>query len=115
MHRKRNITRGISAFFTALILISLSSMVVSRGSARPPVDEFKTYHAFMNENLSHRDDYFGFAEYHISRKFLLQAYENWHFENSKFILLRDFSETRRLVLMALSMAEGLTDYSMNIK
>ena len=91
-----------------IIIFTLSAIVILAGTKtfkQAPVQEFEDYHKAFEEAYEARayfyaEELFSDAIY-LSKK----AYEKWEFENTQWVMVRDYKELRRMILLAMSAAE----------
>lgn len=88
---------------SALLLIFVLFLSLNR--SLPPVKEFRAYHSLISTLLEEAEVNINLEAYDTARLFFDRAYDEWKEENTRFMLLRDYSESKRLVLIALSLAE----------
>lgn len=100
----------IVLFISIALLIFLIAIIIPK----PPVKEFNTYHKIIDEQgeelLTNPNETFSNAEF-----FRNEAYNEWQNQNTKCIIKRDYSESKRMILMAISFAEEATKNMKNNK
>lgn len=77
---------------------------------KPPVKEFNQYHEITNTiNLKTNND----SNIFINAEFFRdEAYKEWQKQNEKSLLRKNYNESKRMILMAISIAEEINkDYN----
>jgi len=98
---------GILTAITSVVAVFILFLILNR--SLPPVKEFRAYHSIMFSVLEEQGDNIDLEAYDTARLFFDRAYRDWQEENTRFMLLRDYSESKRLVLIAISLAEEVKD------
>lgn len=96
------------------IVISVMLFHLLRQVPKAPVDEFNDFHrvfdeAYKSQAYMHSEELFTDA-INLS----IKAYEKWHYENSQWILTRNYTEVKLLALLAMSTLEEAKEKSINL-
>ncbi len=114
MAQKRLTRRVIRVIILIISLIVLLIIIIGTIIPTPPIEEFNTYHELINKQgkelyLKYKDT-FADAEF-----FRNEAFKEWQNQNTKCIIKRDYSESKRMILMAISFAEEADNNMKNNK
>ena len=88
---------------TVLIIILTAALIllIAIIVPEPPAEEFKMYHNLIdNRGIQYENKTLIYADF-----FREKAYEEWHKQNAKFIINRDYSDSKRMILMAISFVQ----------
>ncbi len=100
---KKGFRREIRQLLILLQILILLILVIAWMAPKPPIREFKTYHALSgNSHNTHSSDY---ESYTNANTFRDMAFEEWHSQNTRFFLKRNFTQSERMILIAISFIE----------
>jgi hypothetical protein len=95
------------------ILFILITVLLTFRLPKPPVKEFESYHHAMMEARKSLAHYYAPETFAMAEHFRNKAFLNWREENKKLIFLRDYEESKRMILIALSLAEKAEETAKN--
>lgn len=102
--KKNGLVRQFIRIVILLIIsVGLLILILVWITPRPPTKEFKVYNSLLSKSdslYSYDKESFNNADF-----FRKQAYKEWQEQNNKFFLKRDFTEVKRMILMAISILE----------
>ncbi len=94
--------------------MALLMLLIAIIMPKPPIKEFNTYRAIIDEQCLEVQANFN-ETLNNADFFRNEAYKEWQNQNAKCIIKRDYSESKRMILMAISFAEEATKNMKNIK
>ncbi|MFC2087654.1 murein L,D-transpeptidase family protein [Bacteroidota bacterium] len=89
---------------TAILIIFLAML-----APQPPIKEFEAFHKVLSEARELQVQIYAPHSYSNAEKFRNMAYNEWQSENEKPLLKRNYAETKRIILIALSLVEEVNE------